>query len=315
MIYTTDALGDIVSVQLINERTSVPLMILAMAIFGTIGVMTHYIDMPAALIVLIRGSVGTLSLLALVLFIRYRLDIESISANLFVLVASGICLGLNWVFLFEAYKTTAISTATLCNYLTPAFVLLVSPLFLGERFTVLKAAVVGVALLGLAMVSGIMQNGISDPSEFVGIGEGILAAVFYTGMIILNKFLRGIGSYERTIVQLAVGTVVVLIYCPFAFDFGSLTFDTRSVILAVIMGVVQTGIAFTLYFGTLRYMDASNAAIFGYVEPVVSLFLSAVIIGEILGPIGWLGAAMILGSTLVYQISVKRSSPRPDIQP
>ena len=301
------------SVQLINERTSVPLMILAMAIFGTIGVMTHYIDMPAALIVLIRGSVGTLSLLALVLFIRYRLDVESISANLFVLVASGICLGLNWVFLFEAYKTTAISTATLCNYLTPAFVLLVSPLFLGERFTVLKAVVVGVALLGLAMVSGIMQNGIADPSEFVGIGEGILAAVFYTGMIILNKFLRGIGSYERTIVQLAVGTVVVLIYCPFAFDFGSLTFDTRSVILAVIMGVVQTGIAFTLYFGTLRYMDASNAAIFGYVEPVVSLFLSAVIIGEILGPIGWLGAAMILGSTLVYQISVKRSSPRPDI--
>ena len=135
------------SVQLINERTSVPLMILAMAIFGTIGVMTHYIDMPAALIVLIRGSVGTLSLLALVLFIRYRLDVESISANLFVLVASGTCLGLNWVFLFEAYKTTAISTATLCNYLTPAFVLLVSPLFLGERFTVLKAAVVGVAIV------------------------------------------------------------------------------------------------------------------------------------------------------------------------
>ena len=131
--------------QLINERTSVPLMILAMAIFGTIGVMTHYIEMPAAMIVLFRGSVGTVSLLLVVLFIRYRLDAESIHANLFVLVASGLCLGLNWVFLFEAYKTTEISTATLCNYLTPAFVLLVSPLFLGERFTVLKAAVVAVA--------------------------------------------------------------------------------------------------------------------------------------------------------------------------
>ncbi len=294
--------------QLINERTSVPLMILAMAIFGTIGVMTHYIDMPASLIVLIRGSVGTLSLLLLVMIIRYRLDIESIYANLFVLIASGICLGLNWVFLFEAYKTTTISTATLCNYLTPAFVLLVSPIFLGERFTVLKAAVVAVALFGLAMVSGILQNGISDPSEFLGIGEGILAAVFYTGMIILNKFLRGIGSYERTIVQLAVGTVVVIFYIPFSVDFGSLTFDTTSIILAVIMGVVQTGIAFTLYFGTLRYMDAGNAAILGYVEPVVSLFLSAVILGEILGVIGWIGAALILGSTLVYQLNARRQA-------
>ena len=224
--------------------------------------------------------------------------------------ASGICLGLNWVFLFEAYKTTEISTATLCNYLTPAFVLLVSPLFFGERFTLLKGVVVAVAFLGLALISGIMQNGISDPSEFLGIGEGILAAVFYTGMIILNKFLRGIGSYERTIVQLAVGTVVVLIYCPFSVDIGSLSFDTTSIILAVIMGVVQTGIAFTLYFGTLRYMDAGTAAIFGYVEPVISLFLSAVILGEVLGPVGWIGAVLILGSTLVYQMNARRSSPR-----
>ena len=220
--------------QLINEKTSVPLMILAMAIFGTIGVMTHYIEMPASMIVLIRGSVGTLSLLVLVFVIRYRLDTESISANLFVLIASGICLGLNWVFLFEAYKTTEISTATLCNYLTPAFVLLVSPLFLGERFTVLKAVVVAVAFVGLTLVSGIIQNGISDPSEFLGIGEGILAAVFYTGMIILNKFLRGIGSYERTIVQLAVGTVVVLFYVPFTVDLGNISYDTTSIILAVI---------------------------------------------------------------------------------
>ena len=298
-----------VSVQLINERTSVPLMILAMAIFGTIGVMTHYIDMPASLIVLIRGSVGTLSLLLVVILIRYRLDTESITANLFVLVASGICLGLNWVFLFEAYKTTTISTATLCNYLTPAFVLLVSPIFLGERFTAIKGIVVAIALLGLVMVSGIMENGISDPSEFLGIGEGILAAVFYTGMIILNKFLRGIGSYERTIVQLAVGTAVVSFYCPFAFDFGDLHFDTLSIVLAVIMGVVQTGVAFTLYFGTLRYMDAGNAAIMGYVEPVVSLFLSAVTLGELLGVVGWIGAVMILGSTLVYQMAVGRSRP------
>ena len=132
-----------------------------------------------------------------------------------------------------------------------------------------------------------------------------MAAVFYTAMIILNKFLRGIGSYERTIVQLAVATVVVLAYALATIDFGDLHYDTTSIVLAVIMGVVQTGIAFTLYFGTLRYMDAGNAAIFGYVEPVVSLFLSAVILGEILGPVGWIGAALILGSTLVYQISMK----------
>ena len=297
------------AVQLINERTAVPLMILAMAIFGTIGVMTHYIDMPPTMIVLIRGSVGTLSLMILVMIIRYRLDLESIGANLFVLAASGVCLGLNWVFLFEAYKTIEVSTATLCNYLTPAFVLLVSPIFLGERFTVMKGAVVAVALIGLAMVSGVFETGITGASDLSGIGVGVLAAVFYTGMIILNKFLRGIGSYERTIVQLAVGTLVVLIYCPFTVDMGNIAYDTTSIVLAVIMGVVQTGIAFTLYFGTLRYMDAGNAAILGYVEPLLSITLSVVILGEVLGVIGWIGAALILGSTLVYQMAVRHHQP------
>ena len=294
--------------QLINERTAVPLMVLAMAIFGTIGVTTSFIDMPASLIVLFRGSVGTVFLLLLMAVMRHKMDTEGIRANLPVLIASGLCLGLNWVFLFEAYKTTEVSTATLCNYLTPAFVLLVSPIFLGERLTAGKLGTAITAFIGLALVSGIFVGGISDHDDYMGIAEGVLAAVFYTGMIIFNKFLRSIGPFERTVVQLAVGTAVVVVYCPLTVDFGSLALDWVSVSLAVMMGIVQTAIAFTLYFGTLRYMEAGTAAVFGYVEPVVSLLLSAVILGEVLGPVGWLGAAMILGSTLLYELFIARSS-------
>lgn len=290
----------------INERSAKPLMITATAIFGTIGVMTHFINFPGTFIVLIRGSVSVVFLILLMAVMKYRIDSRDIGSNAFPLIASGVCLGLNWIFLFEAYKTTAISTATLCNYLTPAFVILVSPIFLRESLTRAKVVCVMAALFGMVLVSGILQNGISNPAEFIGIGEGILAAVFYTGMIIFNKKLSGIRSYDRTIVQLGIGTVIVAFYSLFALDFASLQFDTLSIVLSVTMGVVQTGIAFTLYFGTLRYLEAQTAAIYGYTEPVVSLFLSAAIIGENLGLVGWIGAALVLGSTFAYEVIVNR---------
>lgn len=295
---------------LFTERTAKPLMMLAMAMFGTIGMMTRYIDMPAVVIVLFRGVVGTLFLLLVILVSRMGMDRDGIHSNMFMLMLSGICLALNWIFLFEAYKTTDVSLATLCNYLTPAFVILVSPLFLRDRFTPVKLVIVAIAVIGLALTSGVLQEGMVGSSDLLGISEGVLAAVFYTGMIICNKKLGDVGPFDRTLMQLFFATVVVIVYCMVTIDFTSLEFDTLSIILAVVMGVVQTGITFTLYFGTLRYLEAGNAAVYGYLEPIVSLLLSALILGEVLGPIGWIGAAMVLGSTLVYELFGRRLEDR-----
>lgn len=295
---------------LFNERTAKPLMLLAMALFGTIGTMTRFIDMPAAVIVLFRGVVGTLFLLMVMLLSRQAIDRDGIRSNALPLLISGVCLGLNWIFLFEAYKTTEVSIATLCNYLTPAFVILSSPFFLGERFTPAKLVIAAIAVLGLALASGVLQHGVSGGADLLGIAEGVLAAVFYTGMILYNKKLGDVGVYDRTMVQLLFGAAVVAAYCAISVDFGSLETDSTSIVLAVVMGVVQTGITFTLYFGSLRFMDVGLAAVYGYLEPVVSLLLAAVVIGEMLGPVGWIGAVMVLGSTLAYELFGRRVNYR-----
>ena len=89
---------------------------------------------------------------------------------------------------------------------------------------------------------------------------------------------------------------------------GSLVFGTSDIILVVLLGIVQTAIAFTLYFGSLSYLDAPRAAIFGYIELILGILLSVVILHEDLGPIGWIGAAIVLGSTLVPEITAQISS-------
>ena len=291
--------------ELINSGNAKLMMIIAMSLFGTLGVSTYFIDLPARVIVVGRGLIGASFLLILIRFSGSKLSKDDIYGNMFTLICSGVCLGLNWLFLFEAYKSIEISVATVLNYLTPAMVILISPIVFKTRLTFIKLGCALFALLGLVLVTGILENGTEDINTY-GIVCGLLAAVFYTGLVVFNKKLKSIGSYDRTFVQLLIAGIVIAVYCLFTVDFGSLHPDTMSIVLLVVIAVFQTAIAFTLYFGSLAHLDAPTAVMYGYIEPVISIALSVIILHEDLGIIGWIGAALILGSTFLSEILSRR---------
>ncbi|MBP5685916.1 MAG: EamA family transporter [Candidatus Methanomethylophilaceae archaeon] len=291
--------------ELINGGNAKLMMIIAMSLFGTLGVSTYFIDLPASVIVVGRGLIGASFLLILIHFSGSKLSKDDIYGNMFTLICSGVCLGLNWLFLFEAYKSIEISVATVLNYLTPAMVILISPIVFKTRLTFIKLGCALLALLGLVLVTGIIENGTEEINTY-GIVCGLLAAVFYTGLVVFNKKLKSIGSYDRTFVQLLIAGIVIAVYCLFTVDFGSLHPDTMSIVLLVVIAVFQTAIAFTLYFGSLAHLDAPTAVMYGYIEPVISIALSVIILHEDLGIIGWIGAALILGSTFLSEILNRR---------
>lgn len=290
---------------LINKGNAKVMMIIAMSLFGTLGVSTYFINLPASLIVTGRGLIGSAFLLLMIYLSGSRLSQDDIYGNMFTLICSGVCLGLNWLFLFEAYKSIEISVATVLNYLTPALVILISPLVFKIGITLTKLGCALLALLGLVLVTGVIQDGVDNINTY-GIVCGIMAAVFYTGLVVFNKKLKSIGSYDRTFVQLLIAGLVIAVYSLFTVDFGSLEIDAASIVLLVVIAVFQTAVAFTLYFGSLAFLDAPDAVMYGYIEPVISIFLSVVILHEDLGPIGWAGAALILGSTFVSELLSRR---------
>ena len=79
-------------------------IISAMVIFGTIGIFRKYIPLDSSLIALVRGGVGTLFLLLVVFLSRTRLNKPAIRRNFLLLAISGAAIGVNWIFLFEAYR-------------------------------------------------------------------------------------------------------------------------------------------------------------------------------------------------------------------
>lgn len=286
-----------------NNNKDKMMMIGAMTIFGTIGIFRKYIPLPSSLLALARGIIGTAFLLFLVLAVkRDKLSIEAIKRNFVFLVVSGAFIGFNWILLFEAYQYTTVATATLCYYMAPVIVVLVSPFLFKERLTPLKAICVAVALAGMVFVSGIPQSGFGGMSELKGILLGLGAATLYAIVVILNQYIKDIPAYDKTIMQLGTAAIAILPYTLLTENFADISFTPVAVLMLIFVGIVHTGIAYTLYFGSMSGLKAQTIALFSYIDPVVAIILSAVILQENIGLWGVIGAVMVLGSTMVSEL-------------
>ena len=277
-------------------------LVTAMVLFGTIGLFVRYIDLPSSIIALARGVVGMLFLLAVILLRGSKISAEAVKKNLLWLILSGACLGMNWILLFEAYRFTTVATATLCYYLAPIIVIAVSPILLKEKLTLRKVLCTIVALVGMVMVSGVVQNGIPSFAEAKGILFGLGAAVLYAGIMLLNKKIHDISAYDKTVVQLGISAIVLIPYCLLTEDISSLHISPQVLVLLLLVGVVHTGVTYFLYFGSMGHLPAQTVAIVSYVDPVVAVLISIFILGEGMNALGVIGAVLVLGAAVVSEM-------------
>ena len=277
----------------------------AMGIFGTIGVFIKYIPLPSATIAFARGLLGVLFLALVMLLTRKKLNVPEIKKNFLLLVLSGGAIGVNWVLLFESYRYTSVATATICYYLAPLFLLLASPL-LGERLTARKIKCISAALIGMVFVSGVTQGPIPTVSELRGILLSVGAAVLYASVMFMNKKMSPIGAYEKTIVQLGASAVVIFIYLLFSGNLSAPTLSPVQWVLLITVGILHTGVAYALYFGSMKDLSAETVALFSYLDPVIAIFLSAFLLGEPITLSGIIGAVLILGSALYSELPSKK---------
>ncbi len=272
-----------------------------MAIFGTIGLFVRLIPLPSSMIALVRAGMGALFLLGMILLQKRKPDWAGIRRNIKPLLLSSAAMATEWILLFEAYRYTTVAVATLCYYMSAVFVIIAAPFVLHEKITLHKALCAAAAVGGMVMVSGILEgaNGVFSP---VGVSLGLVAAVFYAVIVLCNKRITNLSSYDSTFVQLFTVTVLMLVYVLMTEDislFGTLEPLGLGMLLSV--GAVHTGIAYAMYFASLQKIKAQTAALFSYLDPVIALLLSIFVLGEPMSIIGIAGAVIVLGAMLVSE--------------
>lgn len=290
-----------------DKKSAIIKLSLAMLIFGSIGVFRRYIPLSSAWMACVRGVIGTVFLLVVVAASKKHVDKKAVKRNLLPLLISGAAIGVNWILLFEAYRYTTVAIATLCYYMAPVIVILLAPLLLKEKMTVKKSVCAVVAIVGMLLVSGIFDRGAATGGSGKGIVFGLGAACFYATAMLTNKFIKDISAYDKTIMQLGVAAVVVLPYSLITGGVQEFTVLTvPQILLLLAVGIVHTGIAYWLYFGSMDALSGQTIAVYSYIDPAFAVVLSVVLLREETGVLGIIGAVLILGSTLFSEWNGKK---------
>lgn len=274
-------------------------IILAMLIWGTIGIFVRLINLSSVEIAFARAFIGSLFLFILGILKGGILKINDFKKNLFLLIISGGIIGVNWIFLFQGYKYTTISNATLSYYFAPIFIAIFSSIILKEKLNLRKILCILGALVGLFLI---LKNGdITDTSynHIKGILYGLSGAVLYAIVVILNKQIKGIPTFNVTLIQLFMAGIVLL---PFVFPENNLhTLDMKSILILSILGIIHTGIAYLLYFSGIKDVEGQSIAILSYIDPIFAVIISSVILEETMGILQIIGGVLILGSTYLSE--------------
>lgn len=273
------------------------MLIFSMAVFGTLGVFTRNIQVSSGELALYRAILAAGLILVYLLVTRQPVPFSSIKKEIPLLLASGVAMGINWILLFEAYRYTTISVATLSYYFAPVIVTAVCPFLFHERLTKKQLFCFIMSTLGLFMIIG-AGYGAGEGKDLPGIFCGLGAAVFYAAVILLNKFIKNVTGIHRTLLQFFAAILVLIPYVALTGGTHLNALSNWGLICLLIVGLVHTGITYCLYFSALKDLPGQETAILSYIDPLTAALVSVTLLGESMTPLQVMGGAFILGFTL-----------------
>lgn len=281
------------------------MLIASMTIFGTLGPFVRNIPVSSGELALYRAVLAALLIAVFLIATRQKIPFANIKKEVPLLLASGVAMGINWILLFEAYKYTTVSVATLSYYFAPVIVTVVCPVLFHEKLTGKQILCFLMSTLGLVMITGI--GDIGGGNDFIGILFGLGAAVFYATVILLNKFIKNVEGIHRTFLQFLSAIIILIPYVVFTSGVTLGNLNGIGWVNLLVVGLVHTGVTYYMYFSSLKELPGQKAAILSYIDPLVAVLISVAILGETMTFWQMIGGVLILGFTLWNEITPKGS--------
>ena len=272
------------------------MLVTSMAIFGTLGPFVRNISVSSGELALYRAVLASLLIAAFLTLTGQKIPFARIRKSVPLLIASGIAMGVNWILLFEAYKYTTVSIATLSCYFAPVIVTLVCPILFKEKLTGKQLLCFFMSTLGIILITGIGDT--RGGNDFVGILFGLGAAVLYATVVLLNKFITDVDGIHRTFLQFLSAVVILIPYVAMTSGVTLGTLNRVGWVCLLIVGLIHTGVTYCMYFSSLRELPGQKAAILSYIDPLVAVFVSVTVLGETMSLWQVVGGILILGFTL-----------------
>ena len=286
-----------------KENISKILMAVAMFIFGTLAPFVRNISVSSGELALYRAVLAAVLVGGFLLITKQKLSVKNIRKELLLLLFSGAAMGINWILLFEAYKYTTVSVATLSYYFAPVIVMVVSPFLFKEKLSGKQILCFVMSTAGLVLITGTAGGGKQD---LLGIAFGLGAAAFYATVMLLNKFIKGVAGLHRTFIQFVAAIIVLVPYVAFTSGFTLGALEIKGWICLLVVGIIHTGVTYCMYFSSLKDLPGQEVAILSYIDPLVAVLVSVIWLGEKMSVPQIIGGVLILGFTLWCELPSKK---------
>ena len=287
-----------------RENTAKGMMASVMFVFGTLAPFVRNINVTSGELALYRALMAAVLVGGYLLITKQSIPVLQIKKELVLLLLSGAAIGFNWILLFEAYKYTTVSVATLSYYFAPVLVMIVCPILYKEKISVKQIVCFVMSTAGLVLITGTAGGGKQD---LLGIAFGLGAALLYAFAVLINKFIKGVGGIQRTFIQFIAVIVVLAPYVTLTsgYSIGGLNKIGWSCLLVV--GLIHTGVAYCMYFLALKELPGQKVAILSYIDPLAAVIVSVVWLNEPISVQQIIGGLLILGFTLWSELPVGKN--------
>jgi drug/metabolite transporter (DMT)-like permease len=200
--------------------------------------------------------------------------------------------------LFEGFAHAPVALVVLLFYVYPLIVAIGAGLLYGEELGARRLIVIGLGFAGIALIVGAPES-----LSALGIVLGISGGACIAAVILASRYLmvaRGLTPLWLSALMFTSPAVVLLMAAlvrPPDLDVGS-----EAWLWAAGTVVVSVVIPITLFYTGVRLVGAGTAALLGNAEPLVSVLLAYVVLGESLAPLQLAGGALIVGSVVVLSL-------------
>jgi drug/metabolite transporter (DMT)-like permease len=269
-----------------------------MIIWGSLGVFTRSIPLSALSLAFLRALIALPFLFAVMKMKKAdKLKWPLLKPYLI----SGVLLGFGWLTLFYGFKHTSISSAVMLYNMAPVYVMIFAPLVLKEAISKIQIAVIFISFLGLFLIVG---HNLLEGYGYMGLALSAVSGMLYANIVLINRSIKvRLDNQTATFVQIFTAMLVLL---PFVLIEGNILtvvyLDAMAVTYTILLGILHTGVAYTLYFSLYRHMKSVEIVSYSYLEPLFGILFSVLFVGEILTFPQIIGGILILGSTYIGEM-------------
>jgi drug/metabolite transporter (DMT)-like permease len=268
----------------------------AVMLFGGAGLFGKLIPLSPSLLVWGRTAWAVVFLL----FWMWGRGERQQKADWKIIGILGSLLAFHWVAFFQSIQLSTVAVGVLTFSTFPIFTVLLAPLFLKERIELRDLVLALIATAGVALIIPKLDF---NSNYFWGVLWGIGSGASFAVLALLNK--KWVEDYSANQIALFQNFGACLALTPFIF-FVNWEAPAISYLYWAVLGIIFTGIAHTLFIGSLKQIKAQTVSIVAALEPVYGIFWALIFLKEV--PV-WrelLGGAVILIAALWAMFGKKK---------